>query len=48
MKKNVLIVSISILEMPFAQRRISLFLLLPDDPVDGIKQVSMPQNFLRQ
>ena len=29
----------SILEMPFIQKRISLFLLLPDDPVDGINQL---------
>jgi serine protease inhibitor len=29
----------SILEMPFVQKRISLFLLLPDDPVDGIRQL---------
>jgi serine protease inhibitor len=29
----------SILEMPFSQKRVSLFLLLPDDPIDGINQL---------
>ena len=28
----------SILEMPFIQKRMSMFLLLPDDPVEGINQ----------
>ena len=25
-----------VLELPFSQKRISMFLLLPDDPVDGL------------
>ncbi len=28
-----------VLELPFTQRRISLFVLLPDHPQDGIKQL---------
>jgi serine protease inhibitor len=28
-----------ILELPFTQRRISLFLLLPDDPEQGLQQL---------
>ena len=28
-----------VLEMPFSQKRISMFLLLPDDPVNGLNRL---------
>ena len=28
-----------VLEIPFSQKRISMFVLLPDDPVDGLNQL---------
>lgn len=28
-----------VLEMPFAQKRVSMFLLMPDDPVEGLSRL---------
>ena len=28
-----------VLEMPFSQKRISMFILLPDDPVNGLPKL---------
>ena len=28
-----------VLEMPFSQKRISMFILLPDDPIDGLTRL---------
>ena len=28
-----------VLELPFSQRRISMFILLPDDPNDGLQDI---------